>query len=63
MGRNPYESMIDWFARNSVAANLLMVILLVGGLFAAFTITAERRARQLNAQELTNTAWAFATMS
>ena len=24
MARNPYESMIEWFARNRVAANLLM---------------------------------------
>ena len=41
MSRNPYESLIEWFARNSVAANLLMVILLAGGLFSAFTIKKE----------------------
>jgi multidrug efflux pump subunit AcrB len=40
-GRNPYEAMIEWFARNSVAANLLMGILLVGGLASAFTIKKE----------------------
>ena len=33
-----HKGMIAWFARNSVAANLLMWILLVGGLFSAFTI-------------------------
>ena len=38
---NPYEALIDWFARNSVAANLLMGILLVGGLVTAFTIKKE----------------------
>ena len=32
---------IDWFARNSVAANLLMVLILVGGLFSALTIKRE----------------------
>ena len=41
MTRNPYESLIDWFARNPVAANLLMIILLAGGLFSAFTIKKE----------------------
>ena len=30
--------LIAWFARNSVAANLLMVFILVGGLLTAFTI-------------------------
>ncbi len=40
-GRNPYEAMIEWFARNSVAANLLMVILLAGGLYTTFTIKKE----------------------
>ena len=28
MNQGPYEALITWFARNSVAANLLMVILL-----------------------------------
>ncbi len=32
---------IDWFARNAVAANLLMVILLAGGLYSVFTIKKE----------------------
>ncbi|MFT5140344.1 MAG: multidrug efflux pump subunit AcrB [Lysobacterales bacterium] len=41
MSRNPYESIIEWFARNSVAANLLMMILLIGGLFTVFTIKKE----------------------
>ncbi len=30
--------LIAWFARNSVAANLLMIFIMVGGLFTAFTI-------------------------
>jgi len=33
--------MITWFARNSVAANLLMVILLVGGFYTVLTIKKE----------------------
>ena len=33
--------MIDWFARNSVAANLLMVFLVTSGVIAAFNLTAE----------------------
>ena len=41
MNQGPYESLITWFARNSVAANLLMVILLAGGLFTVFTIKKE----------------------
>ncbi|NIP17264.1 MAG: acriflavin resistance protein, partial [Xanthomonadales bacterium] len=41
IARNPYEALIEWFARNSVAANLLMIVLLVGGLTAAFTIKKE----------------------
>lgn len=32
------KGIIAWFARNSVAANLLMILILVGGLFTAFTI-------------------------
>ncbi len=41
MSRGPYEALITWFARNSVAANLLMLILLAGGLYTAFTIKKE----------------------
>ena len=37
--RNWYGNIIAWFAHNSVAANLLMVCLLLGGLWTAFTIT------------------------
>lgn len=33
-----HKGLIAWFARNSVAANLLMWILIIGGLMAAFTI-------------------------
>ncbi|GGW95535.1 efflux RND transporter permease subunit [Alteromonas halophila] len=33
-----HRGVIAWFARNNVAANLLMWLLLVGGLFGAFTI-------------------------
>ncbi|MGD9022068.1 MAG: efflux RND transporter permease subunit, partial [Lysobacterales bacterium] len=36
-----YYAVIEWFARNAVAANLLMVILLVGGTYSAFTIKKE----------------------
>lgn len=32
------EGMIGWFARNHVAANLLMMILILTGLFSVFTI-------------------------
>ncbi|QYK00799.1 efflux RND transporter permease subunit [Shewanella psychrotolerans] len=35
------KGIIAWFARNSVAANLLMVILLVGGLFSTVLINKE----------------------
>jgi multidrug efflux pump subunit AcrB len=38
---NPYHAMIDWFARNAVAANLLMAILLAGGLYSALTMKKE----------------------
>ncbi|MDX1459542.1 MAG: efflux RND transporter permease subunit [Xanthomonadales bacterium] len=41
MSRNWYESIIEWFARNSVAANLLMIVLLAGGLVTSFTIKKE----------------------
>ncbi|WP_376696277.1 efflux RND transporter permease subunit [Wenzhouxiangella sp. EGI_FJ10305] len=39
--RNWYGNIIAWFAHNSVAANLLMLCLLVGGIVTAFTITKE----------------------
>lgn len=39
--RNWYGHIIAWFAHNSVAANLLMVVLVLGGLYSAFTITRE----------------------
>ena len=32
---------IDWFARNSVAANLLMALLVIGGLIASVNVTSE----------------------
>ena len=32
------KGLISWFARNNVAANLLMVLLIVGGIFSAFSI-------------------------
>ncbi|KAA9133562.1 efflux RND transporter permease subunit [Marinihelvus fidelis] len=38
---NPYAALIEWFARNPVAANLLMFIILLGGLYSAFTIKKE----------------------
>jgi multidrug efflux pump subunit AcrB len=41
MNRNPYEAMIAWFAKNHVAANLLMAILIAGGIYSAFTIKKE----------------------
>ena len=37
----PYYALIEWFARNAVAANLLMVILLGGGLYSVMTIKKE----------------------
>jgi len=37
----PYAAIIEWFARNSVAANLLMGILLAGGLYTVTTIKKE----------------------
>ena len=33
--------MVDWFARNTVAANLLMILIVVSGLIAVFTINEE----------------------
>jgi len=41
MIKSPYGAMINWFAHNHVAANLLMAILLAGGLYTAFTIKKE----------------------
>jgi len=41
MIKGPYAATIDWFARNHVAANLLMAILLLGGIYSAFTIKKE----------------------
>jgi multidrug efflux pump subunit AcrB len=41
VNQNPYAAIINWFARNSVAANLLMVILLVGGFYTVLTIKKE----------------------
>lgn len=35
---DPKKGIISWFARNSVAANLLMIFILVGGLLTALTI-------------------------
>jgi len=45
VSQGPYESLINWFARNSVAANLLMVILLVGGFYTVLTIKKEIQPR------------------
>lgn len=39
--RGPYYAFIEWFARNAVAANLLMLILLAGGLYSVITIKKE----------------------
>ena len=39
--RGWYYALIEWFARNAVAANLLMVILLAGGLYSVVTIQKE----------------------
>jgi len=39
--RGPYYAIIEWFARNAVAANLLMIILLAGGLYSLLTIKKE----------------------
>ena len=45
MSQGPYHALIDWFARNSVAANLLMAILILGGLASAWTIKKESQPR------------------
>src|SRR5690606_19150285 len=42
---NWYGNIIAWFAHNSVAANLLMLCLLAGGLVTALTITKEIQPR------------------
>ena len=41
IGHGWYYAVIEWFARNAVAANLLMVILLAGGLYSVATIKKE----------------------
>ncbi|MFV7771785.1 efflux RND transporter permease subunit [Shewanella marisflavi] len=41
MESNTNKGIIAWFARNSVAANLLMVVLLIGGLFSTVLINKE----------------------
>jgi len=43
--RGWYGNIIAWFAHNSVAANLLMLALVVGGVFTAITITKEVQPR------------------
>ncbi|WP_223846109.1 efflux RND transporter permease subunit [Wenzhouxiangella sp. AB-CW3] len=43
--RNWYGNIIAWFAHNNVAANLLMVCLIAGGLYSAITITKEVQPR------------------
>ena len=45
MSQGPYGAMINWFARNSVAANLLMAILLIGGFYTVLTIKKEIQPR------------------
>ena len=37
------NGMIAWFARNSVAANLLMMFIIACGLIASFSVNSERR--------------------
>ncbi len=44
-GQSPFDALIGWFARNSVAANLLMFILIAGGLYTALTIKKEIQPR------------------
>ena len=43
--RSPYHSLIAWFANNHVAANLLMIVLIIGGLVSAFTVKKETMPR------------------
>ena len=35
------KSAIEWFAKNPVAANLLMVLILAGGIFTGLTLKKE----------------------
>lgn len=42
---DPFNALIAWFANNSVAANLLMFILIAGGLFSVYTIKKEVQPR------------------
>jgi len=44
-GHGWYGNLISWFANNSVAANLLMLVLLAGGAYTAVTITKEVQPR------------------
>lgn len=39
--QNPYAALITWFTHNAVAANLLMAVLVAGGLYSVFTIKKE----------------------
>ena len=41
MNSHPFAALINWFARNAVAANLLMVVLLLGGFYTVLTIKKE----------------------
>ncbi|VAW44194.1 Acriflavin resistance protein, partial [hydrothermal vent metagenome] len=41
MNRQWDQGIIYWFASNPVAANLLMVCLLIGGLYSAWTLKKE----------------------
>ena len=43
--RGWYGNIIGWFAHNSVAANLLMAALIIGGIFTAINITKEVQPR------------------
>jgi len=43
--RNWYGNIIAWFANNPVAANLLMLVLIAGGILTAFTISKETSPR------------------
>ncbi|HLF29751.1 MAG TPA: efflux RND transporter permease subunit [Xanthomonadales bacterium] len=45
MHQDPFNALIEWFARNPVAANLLMLILLAGGMVTVFTIKKEIQPR------------------
>ncbi len=42
---HPFAALIEWFARNHVAANLLMLVLIAGGLWSALTIKKESQPR------------------